>query len=717
MKITNWLFHHPKKFALFVFCFFLFWYGLSLPSFNTGYADADEFLSLAPEWGIAHPPGYSLFVGLLHLAINLPLPYTTPAFRANLVSATAAALSLAIFTMLTRQLYLTLTPSKNRYSVVYVFAVFCTTLAVAFNQQIWLYAQITEKYIFAAPFIMIMIYLGHQILTQKKVPSSSFLLFGLAYGLGLGHHQSLVFLLPFFLFIGFRKIGWSLGGMLAGIGVTVLLLWLQITRQNTLALSWYSGDGLTGLVNILTRQDFRGQIYETGAASNGYLPTLQINRIVSGLNAYLNQMLISFGWWILLPLTTAGAAVFNKKIRPWLLPLSSPFLLLGPLLAGYLNWPADIGSQAITERFYLISFFTLLPIIFIGLCLIGTRLILALNILNHHQRFSSSLLFIVPSLLIIQAIRTFPSISLKNFDLVSKLYQTILTEVKPNSLVSCYSDTSCFALLYEQSVNHLRPDVQIVPLTYPLVHHQLETASLQRFTYPDNPFKLFDIITNNIDKRPVYVVDLNQYYFNFFGLANAFMFYLPSGYAAQLSRTMPTSLPEYSYPLSAAYPNQQFLKSDHYRQFLLSSFAQLHISHAYTYLQRGERVQAQQLLNFAGNIAAQLVPQLNENLHAARLQTEQILPNKKFAPNATVPNPKILIEAVPQYLKAGKNATAYKLLLGAISIDPESIPARAELAKMYEQFNEPVFAKLEYQHLLLLDPDNQEALTGLSRLP
>lgn len=719
MKITNWLYTHSRIFTLIVFFAVLSLFVTTIPSFNVGYADSDEFLAVAKEWGIAHPPGYSLYVGALHLITKISIPFTTYAFRAHLVSALASALTIALVIPISKLIYLQL-PRKLQLPHLFVASSIISTLFLATNQQVWLYSQITEKYIFAAPFILSLILLGLLLLQAPRPPALQAVLFGLLFGLGLGHHQSLIFLLPFWLIIFAKTIKKNLAihqifGLIGGLLISISLLFIQVNRQTELSLSWYSGDGLTGVINHLTRKDFKGEIYYTGTVSNGYIPAnLNPQQILISLVNYLRLIGQSFGWFIYLPLSLGIYLLFKKyKSLFWLV---LPFLLLGPILAGYLGWPKDVGTQAITSRFYLLSYYSLAPIIFTGTYIILSRIQRASQILSAKTIVPYLLILLFPLLQILNLVSLYPQVSLKNFDFVSKLYQTTLNQLKPNSLLTCYSDTSCFALLYEQAINQLRPDIQVIPLTYPLIHNQLQSTPLTRFNYTSNPFLLMDIVTNNLNHRPVYAVDLDQYYFNFFGLKNPFMFYLPTEYAGQLSQTMPAELDSASYQLSAAYSDVKVPTFDLYRQHLIKTFAQTHVTNAFTILKRGDRNQAQILLNFAGNLSANLLPPLTAEIQAGRLQVEQTLPDEKFTPGTPLVSVQKLIEAIPEYQKAGQNGTAFSLALGAITIDPNSVEARLALAKMYLKAKDFNFAKIEYRNILVIDPQNSEAIQALESL-
>lgn len=726
MKITTWLYTHPLKFSLIIsLCLFIF-FASSVPSFNVGYADSDEFLTTAYHWGIAHPPGYSLYTLVLHTAMNLPLPFTTPAFRAHLISALCVALGLGLSIPLQRMIFTKLWPKRQQTAAIFLFSSLVTTISVATAKQLWLYAQITEKYVFAAPFISLMLLIGFKLITLPNSKVYLYGLFSLLYGLLLTHHQSFIFLLPAFIYTLVQslklhktylpKIAISLIGLILGILLPISLLWIQLQTQATKPVSWFSGNSLNGLVNLLTRADFKGTVYSKGITTNGYLPQdITLSRLVTCFFVYLKYLGQSFNWWIYLPITIGlvNLAYRAKKTFFWFFGLG--LIFFGPILTAYLGWPTDLASQAITERFFLINYFFLLPVIFIGMVELIRRLLAGLTTAGLHSKYIPVFLSLLPLILIIQTVLLYPSISLKSFDLVSRLYHSVLTEVKPNSIVTCFSDSSCFALLYEQTVNQLRPDVTIVPLAYPLVNNQLTAQNLHSFTYTDNPFLMVDIITSNLDKRPVYAVDLNQYYFSLLGLNNAFMYYLPDGYKAELSRTMPEFLPSYNYQITSDYLTKSFPKFDKYRLHLVESLVQTHISNSFTYLKRGERALAQQELNTAVTLSYRLSKTQSQNTQASRANLESILTDPRFAKNSRVISPKVLMDQVPGYYQRNQNSYALNAVRGALILDPYYLPARIELARIYQKMGDVKFTQMEYRHVLMLDPNNQEALSQLAQ--
>lgn len=726
MKFISYIYSHPRNVAILIFFLFTTLYLSTIPSFNVGYADSDEFLTVGYTWGLAHPPGYSLYITVLHLVMKLPIPGTTAAFRAHAVSAIATSLALAILYVTFQHLYQRMYPNrKSQQPLLFIIASLTTLLAIGTSLQLWLYSQITEKYLFAAPLVTTALYLSLQI-TTRKASRFKVMMFGVVMGLAIAHHQSLVFLLPFWLLtlylsakkpkVKIANTIYGLTGLVLAVAFSISLLLAQINQQYSKPVSWYSGDGWQGVYNMITRKDFQGQIYQSKVESNGYVPTsINAKKLFADAANYFIRIGQSSSWWLMLPLLLCLITMWPKH-KQLLIQILGPFLLIGPILAGYLGWPPDYATQAITERFYLLSYFMMAPLVFIGLILICQRAVLAMAEMSKKPFYAYLLVSLIPVALLIRLIYYYPQISLKQFDLVSRLYSQILTSAKPNSLISCYSDTSCFALLYEQTVNQLRPDIQIAPLAYPLVHNQFKNTGIQRFAYPKNPFLLFSIVTDNIGKRPVYAVDIDQYFFNLFGISNNYTFFIPTGYSAELTRIIPPQISLSSHDLSQEYSNKPIPTFDLYRQTLVESLAQTHISNAYALLKSGDRQTAQQELNLGVSLSYKLLPTISANMIASRTSMEQTMFDKNYVPGNTVVNPEVLIDDADKYLQQNKTGIAYRLLLGTITIDPDNIPARLALANLYQSTHNREFARQELQNILVLDPTNQQAQALLTTL-
>ncbi len=135
--------------------------------------------------GVIHPPGSPQYLMLGHMAMTI-LPGPNPAYRLNMMSAIAAALTVGVVCLTTYRLTHNLTAS--------IFA----GLFLAVSTRFWYQASVTELYTLNALYVSLVLYLllaWHQ--TRKPV------LFWIAtavYALSFGNHVSMILLLPVYLY-------------------------------------------------------------------------------------------------------------------------------------------------------------------------------------------------------------------------------------------------------------------------------------------------------------------------------------------------------------------------------------------------------------------------------------------------------------------------------------------------------------------------------------
>jgi hypothetical protein len=137
--------------------------------------DSGELIVAARGLGIAHPPGFPLWVMLAHLASLLP--FGNIAARINFSSALFAALACAMLTLVVAELLITASSfatrkgtskaaqqsKKREDSTVGGFLMFVPAvgpgLLMAFSRTLWFYATITEVYALNALLILVVFFL------------------------------------------------------------------------------------------------------------------------------------------------------------------------------------------------------------------------------------------------------------------------------------------------------------------------------------------------------------------------------------------------------------------------------------------------------------------------------------------------------------------------------------------------------------------------------
>src|SRR6266699_375190 len=137
--------------------------------------DSGELIVVAQGLGVAHPPGFPLWVILAHLASRVPLGNI--AVRINFSSALFAALASAMLTLVVADLMITVSyfaASKRRkrgarqskraedsgISRLLVFApALGAGLLMSFSRTLWFYATITEVYALNTLLILVILFL------------------------------------------------------------------------------------------------------------------------------------------------------------------------------------------------------------------------------------------------------------------------------------------------------------------------------------------------------------------------------------------------------------------------------------------------------------------------------------------------------------------------------------------------------------------------------
>ncbi|MBN1400745.1 MAG: DUF2723 domain-containing protein [Anaerolineae bacterium] len=215
-------------------------------------ADGGDLIAASMTWGVPHPSGYPTYCLLARLYALLPLG--SVARRFNLFSATAAALSTSLVYLCARK---SLGDANDLGRGSREMIALYTALFWTGGRTLWSQAVITEVYALASAFAALCLYLalaihreapsqppkaeawpGSPICEHGPRPSayrvcsarssSLWPLLGLAWGLGLGAHLTLAFLLP---------------------GLAVLV-WRRLNPRRLLAFVWGSALGLSVFLYI-----------------------------------------------------------------------------------------------------------------------------------------------------------------------------------------------------------------------------------------------------------------------------------------------------------------------------------------------------------------------------------------------------------------------------------------------------------------------------------
>lgn len=703
-----------------LFLSFFWLYFQTMPRALTGYQDSDLFLALAKTGGLPPPSGYPLYLLLLTAFTRLPLPLdfisSAHTFSVLLTSLSVVLVYLSGVTGLR---------SKSSYPkadpVLVYLAAAAGAIFFGLNYYLWLYGQIADKYSLSVLLTVLLGFLLLRLLNQ--VPKISWWLpsaIALTAGLGWSHHYSLWLTLPAVLYALYYSIKsrsrltpWIPALVILILAVLLPPLGLIFLSRST-PLSWNPGAYPLGWLAYFSRSEFFQNLFLSNLAPI-ILKPLDLNGLTNHLLSFAKLLLISFGpfLWLIFP-----ASIYSgyRRSSPvfWLLLLLFSGLGLGS--AAYLGWPADWINQVDVLPQFLPALTALALLCQLGWYLVISRFFRFFQIL-----FSAKIAWIVvgfffTALTLLALWFRFPKVDMYFASQVHTRYRKILSSVPDHTVLVCFSKFSCHALLYFQSSENLRPDVTLVPATLNLLAQNAVETDLNTFYYPDNPMALIDLITTNLDKRPVMVVDLNDYYYNLLGLTTPFMYYLPLGAYGQLTRSLPETLPQYPISFSDPFTTLKTSPHDPMRLLLKTQPARDHLLNASTLIRLDARSRALPELNQAANLYYSLTESEKRQIDAYRQTIEQTNPDPDFVPGAKVFSVDQLLSYLPALYQGNFVSRAYQTAFGAVMVDPVSVPARLAFAEALEKINRLPEALVEYRHVLRLESTNASAAAAIDRL-
>ena len=729
------MFHSKKTLTIISAILFLFvaiLYSLTLPNINTGYADSDELIAVAKLIGVVHPPGYPFYSLLAIIFGRLPISWLTFAGRVNFLSVILHAATVVNLFLIQ---YLSLRGQKLEEKWRLTLALMgALSLAVCFS--FWFYGIIAEVFslnnYFLSLMILILVYWGQkreaekeqQIPYQKTQTKNMLFLAAALYGLTLSNQQISLLLLPALIFFvlateprvltDYRLIIKS--AIFTLVFFLLPYIYLPIAARHEAMINWENPQTLTGLVRSITRQPYR-EVNPTGHAYT--LGKFEFKQTWDGIRRFAQFAVVNYTW-PLIGFLLLGWLVLLKN-RQWRLLV---FFLLGLFgsglffsiyspykVRGYEDYlPINLG---IYERFFLSSpiFFSLV----IGFGFTGFIEIMS-RIIRHGWAISFT---VIVTILLACAITDYRELKQNDFSLGYRFGEALLTSLKPNAILLCNSEHSCFTALYVQQSKNIRPDVLIIPYDF----SQWKAEAIKK-KYPDLFYTTTpsfpgatailitrDIIRWNIAKRPIYMsglaTDGNTHLA--LGVGGNPFYLIPNGCGEEIKTYFS---PE---PLSASCVNLEAKAKQayytmrapvslmFYDYFLYQRYFNAGLYARYGCITRAvEEYAALKTLRPAidlGNNEAKILKSTKEDPQSAC-----------FNKSKTVADADKLFALAHEAASKKDIQTAIFLMQQVAMIEPKNLDARLSIAK-YFMMNPAGYdtARIELQDVLILDPKNQPA--------
>lgn len=406
------------------------------------------------------------------------------------------------------------------------------TLLVQTNILVWQYALLSEVFALTCLFVTASVFLWLQATFSAK--RNHLALAAFVWGLGTAHHYLVLGLFP--MVITVLHLTWKkrrntgrfikqgsliLASFLMGFGISQVLLWWRLSRQALI--SWVFAPTLQGWWHFVSRGLYSGTLAD-GSQSVGLFAPVVLSDAIKSVSEYVLQFIPTHIGIPTFLLALGGIVWLLRRHRSlWTYGLLMTTLLMTFGVVTLLALPASADSLqrlellTLVERMYLPGYLLLGLFVPLGLVLVNTWV---------KEKFKrvSSLIVVIPVILFLVLTA---GLNGKEFTHLKSGYRAPqqvgfrLVNLPQNSVVLCFSDLTCFTTMYYLSVEKLRPDIQLVP-----VSEQLRFAAGSQHVsvrYPDNPLRLSYVAAEALAQgKPVFVSQVTPLYDQIWNLNHTF---------------------------------------------------------------------------------------------------------------------------------------------------------------------------------------------------
>lgn len=405
--------------------------------------DTAEFVTVAVGGGVAHPPGYPLFILLATLCAKIvPGPPAFSVTVATILCAVAALFALHRVVL-----------AWTRDSV----AADIATGALGFSFLFWHWSTVAE--VLPGGALTTVLVVGAALASARGATGArQGLLVGLAAATGIANHHTVVLLLPLCVYGWLRALPRPLearsslgttGAAALGVAAGFLPYLLLLSPEG--AWSWGATETLPGLVHHFLRTDYGSfSIPHAGATPPWTHPVFYLRTLVSEFGGVL---------WLLIPAgIAAGLGLLRRDgedltERGLTLSLLLSWLLAAPWLLSRFTYPTEGFFVAVVERFHLQPNALLAVMLGVGVAWVRT--------LPLWSRPSLPVTLLATNVLAIGAINFATAGWAKNTVLEDFLHNA-LESAEPDALILTSGDAQTFGFVYAQEVLKLRPDVAAI---------------------------------------------------------------------------------------------------------------------------------------------------------------------------------------------------------------------------------------------------------------
>ena len=452
--------------------------------------DSGELIVVAYGLGVAHPPGFPLWVMLAHLASLVPLGNV--AVRVNSSSALFAAIASAMLTFVVAELMITasyLTTSKRRKRGAHqgkrtedlgidrllVFApALGAGLLMAFSRTLWFYATVTEVYALNTLLILVVFFLmlrwrrciiadrrrmsmamdAGQIASAVTIHDTLLYVAAFVFGLALGvHHVTVGLILPALSVIVYRTEGVRffrsrrlIYAALISIGALVAVYtYLPLAASHSPVINWGNPRSLQEIWWHVTGRQY--QVFLS------FTPKIMGKQSLEFFRLVLREFGLS---WLPLPLVFAfaGFASAFKRDR-------TTFWFLLFVVIADLGYALSYEIAEDKDAYYLPTFFAIA--IAGGL---GIRWLIQLAVSKPMLIGRSYLIAAIAVLLTLTIAFTgnWPFNNRRHYFIAHDYVENLLSAIEPDGLLLTLDWQVASPMFYAQELEQRRRDVKVVDI-------------------------------------------------------------------------------------------------------------------------------------------------------------------------------------------------------------------------------------------------------------
>ena len=439
--------------------------------------DSGELIVVAQGVGVAHPPGFPLWVILAHLASLVPLGNI--AVRINFSSAVFAALASAMLTLVVAELMIAIpylltrkkrSAQRNKKAEDSPIAqlLICAPalgagLLMAFSRTLWAYATIAEVYTLNALLILIILFLmlrwrryilADRLNTRPAIRPHDKWLYGaaLVFGLALGvHHVTVGLMLPALAVLVYRTQGLRfftsrrlVYAALISIGALVAVYaYLPFAASRSPVINWGNPRSLQEIWWHITGRQYR--------VFFSFSPNIMGGQFIE----FCRMLLREFGFvWLplLLVLAFAGFATAYRRDR-------TGFWFLLFIVIADLAYALTYEIAEDKDAYYLPTFIAIAIAAGFGIRWL-IQLTLSKSILVERSYWVAGIAVLLSSATALAA--NWPFNNRRHYLIAHDYVENLLSTIEPNGLLLTQDWQVVSPMLYAQEVEQRRPDVKVV---------------------------------------------------------------------------------------------------------------------------------------------------------------------------------------------------------------------------------------------------------------